>query len=63
MPEAALRESGTNSGLWIVATDPDAAPTVPSAGVVKQPVGSGVRKAPVRNNAELLSNFVARLGE
>ena len=42
-PEVSLFGKGTNSGLWLVATDPDAALTVPSAGVVRQPVGTGVQ--------------------
>ena len=57
-------EEGTNSGLWLAATDPDASLAVPSASVERQPVGTSARRAPVRNNAELLGKlFAARLGE
>ena len=59
-----LFERGTNSGLWLVAPDPDAALTVPSSGVATQPVGTGVHEALVRNNAVLLGKLtLVRLGE
>ena len=59
-----LFERGTNSGLWLVAPDPDPALTGPSAGVVRQPVDAGVPKALVRNSAELMGGLlVAGVGE
>ena len=64
VPEASPFEEGTNSRLRFAASDPDAALTVPSASIVKQPVGTGVQEALVRNNAELLRKLpVAHIGD
>ena len=56
-PEAPFFEKGTNSGLWLAASDPAAALTAPSSGVVKRPVEAGARTAPERENAELLGKL------
>ena len=63
-PEVSQCEKGTYSGLRLVVTDPEAAPTVPGSGVARQPGATGDAAAPVGKNAELLGQLSAvRLGE
>ena len=52
-PEVPPFEKGANSGPRLAATDPGAALTVPGAGDVEQPGGTGDSVAPVRKNAEV----------